>query len=120
MEETDIMKKFLIIAVLAVSLWSPPVHAHEGEPHVMGTVATVDANHIVVQTGEGKTLSISVDTNTKFRQGDKAAAATGLKVGDRVVVEVSHKGDTLTASEIRFAPPAENKRASGREEHPHH
>jgi hypothetical protein len=83
----------------------------------MGTVAAVDANHIMVQTGEGKTLSMSVDANTKFRQGDKAAAATDLKVGDRIVAEVSHKGDSLTASEIRFAPPAQNKRASGQEEH---
>ena len=120
MEVTDIMKKLVMIAGLAISLCSPPVHAHEGEPHVMGTVATVYAKHIVVQTGEGKTLSISIDTNTKFRHGDKAAAAADLKVGDRIVAEVSHKGDTLTASEIRFAPPAENKRASGREEHPHH
>jgi Domain of unknown function (DUF5666) len=120
MEGRDIMKRIAIIAVLTSSLWSPRIHAHEGAPHVMGTVAAVDANHIVVQTTEGKTLSIWIDANTTFRQGDKAAAAADLKAGDRIVAEVSHKGETLTASEIRLAPPAENKRASGQEEHPHH
>jgi len=120
MQEKDVTNKLTVIVALAISLWSLPAHAHEGAPHVMGTVATVDANYIVVQTREGKTLSLSIDTNTKFRQGDKAAAATDLKAGDRVVAEVTRQGDSLTASEIRLATPAKDKGAKGQEEHHSH
>lgn len=102
-------KRNSFATVLAVLLCSTAVHAHEGQPHIMGTVAAIDANHIVVQTTEGKSLSVLVDKNTKYRQGDKTAAATDLKVGDRVVLEVSATGAGQTAREIRFAPAGEHK-----------
>ncbi len=101
-------------AALAALLCSTVVHAHEGRPHLMGTVAAIDANQIVVQTTEGKSLSVAVDQNTKYRQGDAAAVATDLKVGDRVVLEVTSSGAGQTASEIRFAPAGKR---SGHEEH---
>jgi len=94
--------------------------AHEGHPHIMGTVVAVDPHHIVVQTTDGKNLSVLVDKDTKYRQGDKAAAAADLKVGDRVVAEVSGTGDSLTASDIRFAPTAAHQGIEGHEAHQQH
>ena len=55
------------------------------------------------------TASSVLPRTTKFFAGDKAAAVTDLQVGTRVVAQVDHKGDTLTAREVRFATPAGNK-----------
>lgn len=77
--------------------------AHESKPHIMGTVTALDTEHVVVQTKDGKTTSILLNTETKYRKEQTATTGADLKVGDRVVVDTTGKGDTLTASEIRFS-----------------
>ena len=49
--------------------------AHGRGTHVMGTVTALDAQYVVVQTKEGKTISILLKKGTKYRKGE--AAATG-------------------------------------------
>lgn len=83
----------------------------------VGTVAALDAQHVVVQTTEGKTLSILLNKATKYRKGEVTATGADLKVGDRVLVEATGEGDMFTASEIRFASPDEEKGHAGM--HPH-
>jgi hypothetical protein len=79
----------------------------------MGTVAALDAQHVVVKTKDGKTTSILLHKETKYRKGKAAATGTDLKVGDRVVVHATGKEDTLTANEIRFSSPDEGKDHGG-------
>jgi hypothetical protein len=87
--------------------------AHGGATHVMGTVVTLDAEHVVVKTKDGKTLSILLTKETKYRKGKATATDADLKVGARVVVEATGEGDTLTASEIRFASSGQKKGHEG-------
>lgn len=102
------MKKWIsTLAVIAVFGFHTLAFAHGEKPHVMGTVTTLDAQHLVVQTKDGKTLSILLNKATQYRKGEAAATGADLKVGDRVVVDATGEGDTLTASEIRFASPGE-------------
>jgi len=101
------LKRMSTLAMIAVFCLHTLAFAHGDRPHVMGTVAAVDAQHVVVQTKEGKTLSVLLNTATQYRKGDAAATGVDLKVGDRVVVEATGEKDTLTASEIRFASPDE-------------
>src|SRR3989442_10883094 len=47
---------------LLIVLFSPAwVFAHGGGMHLMGTVADVDAQHVVVKTKDGKTQSVLVN-----------------------------------------------------------
>jgi len=69
----------------------------------MGTVADVDAQHVVVKTKDGKTQSVLVNDQTTYRKGKTTATRADLKVGDRVVVHTTGKGDPLTAGEIHFS-----------------
>lgn len=105
---------------LALLLRVTAAHAHEGQPHIMGTVAAIDAQHIVVQTTEGKSVSVLVDTSTRYRQGDKSAAPTDVKVGDRVVVEARGADTPQTATEVRFAPGDGHHSQPGHDEHRSH
>lgn len=101
------LKRMSTLAVITVFCLHTLAFAHGDKPHVMGTVAAVDAQHVVVQTKKGKTLSILLNKATQYRKGEAAATGADLKVGDRVVVDATGEGDTLTASEIRFASPGE-------------
>jgi len=111
------LKRMNTLAVIAVFCLHTLAFAHGDKPHVMGTVAVVDAQHLVVQTREGKTLSILLNKATRYRKGEAAATGADLKVGDRVVVDATGEGDTLTASEIRFASPGGEKGRGGHEGH---
>ena len=73
----------------------------------MGTVADVDAQHVVVKTKDGKTQSVRVTDQTTYRKGKATATSADLKVGDRVVVHTTGKSDPLTAGEIHFSSPGE-------------
>jgi ribosomal protein S1 len=66
-----------------------------GGTHVMGTVAALDAQHVVVKAKDGKTTSVLVNEKTTYRKGAAAATSADLKVGDRVVVHTTGKGDSL-------------------------
>lgn len=92
------------LSLIIVLFFHASVLAHEGKPHIMGTVTALDAQHVVVQTKDGKTTSIVLNTETKYRKGETAVLGAELKVGNRVVVETTGEKDTLTAREIRFSP----------------
>ena len=92
--------------VLVSLVCATAVLAHEGKIHVMGTISAVDAQRVVVTDREGKTVSITLTNDTKYEQGDAAAAASALKVGARVVIDVTGKPESFTATEIRIAPAA--------------
>lgn len=101
------------LSLFVVLFFYASVLAHGGKPHIMGTVTTLDAQHLIVQTKEGKTISIRLQSETKYRTGKATAAGADLKVGDRVVVDMTGKGDTLTASEIRFSLAGERQGQEG-------
>ncbi len=76
--------------------------AHEGQNHVMGTVTVVDATHVEIKTKDGKSSSVPLSAATKYYKGSKgkiAAAATDLKVGARVMIDLAKDG---TAHEVRL------------------
>ena len=79
-----------------------PLLAHGGYTHVMGTVTVLDATHVEVKTKAGKTVSVMLTGATKFTKDGAAAAASELKVGQRVSVEAKPKGESLEASEVKL------------------
>lgn len=111
------LKRMSTLVGIAVFCLHTLAFAHGDKPHVMGTVTALDAQHVVVQTKEGKTLSILLNKETKYRKGAAAATGAALKVGDRVVMDATGEGETLTASEIRFSSAGGEKGHGGHEGH---
>ena len=110
----------ITLSLLFTLLCSAPVFAHEGKVHVMGTVTALDAEHVVVKDREGKTVPIRLTKDTKYQKGEAAAVAADLKVGDRVVIDVTGKEDDPTATEIRSSalPQPGHEGASHHADHP--
>ena len=97
------MLKRNVALVMALCLaLAGPLLAHGGYTHVMGTVTAMDATHVEVKTKAGKTVSVMLTGATKFTKDGAAAAATDLKVGQRVSVEAKPKGESLEASEVKL------------------
>lgn len=82
----------------ATDLW-----AHEGSQHILGTVTTVAPDHVTVQTPDNKTVTIKTTAQTRYRTTKEASTREALKVGARVVAEVTKDAAGLTASEVRFS-----------------
>lgn len=102
------MKRSLFVGLsLAAALVIPGrLPAHEGHK-VMGTVTAVDASQLEVKDKAGKTVSIVLTAETKYRKPGataaapaQAAAAADVKVGQRVVVSVKEEGEKMTATEV--------------------
>ena len=74
----------LLLGLLTVAT---PAAAHEGHEHkAMGTVAALDSAHIEVADKEGKKTSYRLTAETKYLSDKTAAAASDVKLGQRVVV----------------------------------
>jgi hypothetical protein len=80
--------------------------AHEGHTHVMGTVTALTDGQMVVQTKDGRSETIRLDRNTRYRATGVARSGGTVSVGDRVVVEITEEAGGLLAAEVRFAPGA--------------
>ena len=85
------------VAVPAVS-W-----AHEGHSEkVMGTVSSIQDNHVMVKTTAGKMAMVMLDAKTKITRGKTTLKAADVKVGDRVVAEGPLEKDMLMATSVQL------------------
>ncbi|GJL49679.1 MAG: hypothetical protein NPIRA01_09060 [Nitrospirales bacterium] len=91
---------FLSLPLTTSSLW-----AHGGNEHVLGTVTESSADHVVVKTPKGKSVSITIQAQTSFQQDGVETKDARPQVGDRLVAEVSKDGEEFVGKEIRFATP---------------
>lgn len=91
--------RFLVaLATLAVLTFPAILLAH-GKGHVMGTVASVDATHMDVQTKDGKTVKVKLTDKTKYMRGDAQATSSEVKPGMKVSV---HLADDGSAGEVHL------------------
>lgn len=89
-----------LIAALAVPT---PTWAHEGHSEkVMGTVSSIQDNHVMVKTTAGKTVMVMLDAKTKITRGKTVLKAADVKVGDRVVAEGPLEKDMLMATGVQL------------------
>lgn len=111
------LNRISVYAALLVLCVHSQAFSHGGGSHVMGTVTAKTDQQLTIKTREGQTVSIQVNKGTIYREGMRTATGSDVKVGERIVVEVTKAGDTFTATEIRFSPggAAESSQAM-----PHH
>ena len=105
--------KLIIAGFIALALAVPTLaRAHGGHAHkVMGTVSSIEGNHLTVKTTDGKTMMVMVDAKTKITQGKTKLTSAALKVGDRIVAEGPQAKDmkdmvTATTVQVGAAAPA--------------
>jgi hypothetical protein len=108
------MRKVTIaLSVLALAAVAGRLSAHAGHPHkALGTVGAVDASHVEIKTRDGKTVSVLLNADTKYLNGKAAAAATDVKVGQRVAVTYVEKDEKYVATEVSLGvtdAPADSK-----------
>jgi hypothetical protein len=96
------MKRNVALALALGLALAAPLLAHGGYTHVMGTVTAMDATHVEVKTRPGKVVSVKLSDATKYVKSGKAAAASDMQVGERVMVEAKGHGADLEAAEVRL------------------
>src|SRR3984893_14121800 len=102
------MMKVRVKLLASVLLFATAGFAHNGNEHVMGTVASASANSITVQsTGkETKTTTVSIIPSTMFMRSGAHVSLKALKIGERVVIEAKENKDgKLEAISVTFGKP---------------
>src|ERR671912_228669 len=97
--------KTLLLVVLAAALVAPSVSlAHPGHDHkLMGTIASIDKNKVVVKTTEGKDMTFEITPLTTFKRGKQKGMVSELKAGMRVVVNIGDGVEPLRAKDVQYS-----------------
>ncbi len=77
-----------------------------------GTVAGVGTNTFTVTAGSGQTLTVDEQSSTAYYSGATSASKSVVAKGDRVVVQGTRSGNTVTATRVVVLPAGEFGAAS--------
>jgi len=102
------MKHSITITALLALLATAPAYGHGSGQHVKGTVASLNGEEMVVNTGGNHTVAIHLDDRTLFRNAKGSKTNERPHVADRVAVDVREHGQILHATSVRFARVNEN------------
>ena len=108
-----INKSLVGAALAAVLTFAGPgtLGAHEGHTHkVLGTVASVQGNHVEVKTTDGKSVTVMLDAKTKITRGTEKLDASAIKVGGRVSIDAMQEKDMMMAQAVKLGVVAAAKK----------
>jgi precorrin-6B methylase 2 len=74
--------------------------------HILGTVTSVSADAIVVQTTGGEARKVKIEATTRVLRGDTPASLKDVHPGERVVIHATKHESALVAAEIKMSAPA--------------
>ena len=98
------MKRYRVLTIMAFILSFPLfVSAHGDAHHVVGTVTETAQDHLVVQTLQGKSVTLVINADTVFQRNGVTTKDARPGVGNRMVAEAEEDGDSLIATKIRFS-----------------
>jgi DNA gyrase/topoisomerase IV subunit A len=82
------------------------------EHKVLGTVTTGAADHVMMTTTDGKTVTVKLTAVTKVTRGKEAVKIETVKAGTRIVVTTESDEDPYTAKliEVGEAPKSPTKK----------
>jgi hypothetical protein len=97
-------KTWIVVVALIGTLAIPAVaRAHEGHMHkALGTIASVQGEHVEIKTTDGKTVTVMLDKKTTLTRGKDKVDATALKAGERVSVDYMEENKMMMARAIKL------------------
>ena len=107
------MNSLMMALTVCAALIVPAVAgAHEGHLHkALGTVSSIDGQHVVVKTTDGKSMTVMLDKQTTVTRGQEKLDAAALKVGERVSVDYMEEKGMNMAHAIKLSTaPAQAKK----------
>ena len=100
------MKTNWIVALAVTAALALPVVALAHECHVhkaLGTVASINGEHVEIKTTDGKNLTVMLDKKTTVTRGKEKLDATALKVGERISVDYMEQNKMMMAQAIKLS-----------------
>ena len=100
------MKTNWIFALAVTAALALPVVALAHEGHVqkaLGTVASINGEHVEIKTTDGKNLTVMLDKKTTVTRGKEKLDATALKVGERISVDYMEQNKMMMAQAIKLS-----------------
>lgn len=97
-------RKFLVVAALATAVLIPiAARAHGGHTHkVMGTVLSVQGDHVQVKTTDGKTMMVMLESKTTITRGKTKLDRAAITVGERVSIDAMQQKDMFMAQAVKL------------------
>lgn len=97
-------KKWMLgIGLVAVLMLPVAGWAHGGHTHkILGTVSSVQGDHVEVKGTDGKTVMVMLRDKTTITRGKTKLDATALKPGERVSIEATEENKMMMASSIKL------------------
>jgi hypothetical protein len=104
-------QRFVTLALVAALALPAVAGAHGGHLHkALGTILSIQGEHVEIKTTDGKTLTIMLDKKTTFTRGKEKLDATALKVGERVSVDyMEEKNKMMMARAIKLSTTSARK-----------
>ncbi|MGZ4808107.1 MAG: DUF5666 domain-containing protein [Thermoanaerobaculia bacterium] len=68
-------------------------HDDQRYAEVKGTIKAINGSVLTIDTGNGKTVDVSITSTTVIRNGDKVGAVSDLKTGDAVEIVAKRNAD---------------------------
>ena len=101
-------RKWVLGVVLIAALALPAAGwAHGGHTHkVMGTVSSVQGDHLEIRATDGKVVMVMLDQNTAITRGKVKLDATALKPGERVSVDYMQEKTMNMAKAVKLGTAA--------------
>ena len=96
-----------IVVLAALLVVEMPAAAHDGPHKLMGVVTMAAKDHVMIETPEGKKVTIAVTATTKVLKGKVVVKPTDITEGTRVVVTVKGDKPPYTASQVLVGVAAE-------------
>jgi hypothetical protein len=69
----------------------------------LGTVASINGEHVEIKTTDGKNLTVMLDKKTTVTRGKEKLDATALKVGERISVDYMEQNKMMMAQAIKLS-----------------
>ena len=116
------IRKFVLAAVLAGSLSTSMLSAHDAKLHkgkaTDGEVVSVEGNKMVVKTAKGN-VNVTLNKDTKYEMGEQAVDVSHFMKGSKVsVIGTKLASGDLVAKEV-IMPMAGKAAAHAEGEHKH-
>ena len=87
-----------LVVILALTM-SATVFAHEHK--VLGTVTMTATDHVMMTTTDGRTVTVTVNPDTKVTKGNEQIKIATVKPGTRIVVTTESDEPPYTAKVIQ-------------------